>query len=384
MQTDVQGSILVVEDNPSNRDMLVRRLRRQGFQVEAAEHGRVAVAVLAQQPVDLILLDIMMPEMNGYQVLEYLKADARLRHIPVIVVSAIDELESIVRCLELGAQDYLFKPFNPVLLRARVNATLERKRLRDQEQAYLMAVQRDMERGRRIQAGFLPEQLPQPGGWEVAAVFQPAREVAGDFYDAFVLPGDRLVLVIADVCDKGVGAALFMALIRSLIRTYAEQMPAEPLLAVAQTNAYLTRHHARGRIHMFATLFFGVLDCTTGNLRYINAGHHAPMLLDAGVVSQTLDPTGPAVGLIGDASFAVGEISFDTGATLLCYTDGLTEARRLGGELFGDERLQAVVQLPVATAAALLAQIDAAVDVYLADAPRSDDMTLLAVRRDDS
>ncbi|MCF8468356.1 MAG: response regulator [Sneathiella sp.] len=129
--------ILVVDDNEDNRFTLVRRLKRSGYvQIETAVDGRDALAKLGSAPFDLVLLDIMMPGMDGYEVLEYLKKDMSLRHVPVIMISAADQLESVVKCIELGAEDFLPKPFNATLLRARVSASLEKKGLRDQEQAY--------------------------------------------------------------------------------------------------------------------------------------------------------------------------------------------------------------------------------------------------------
>jgi two-component system cell cycle response regulator len=136
------GSLLVVDDNAINRLMLSRHIERQGHTAAVAENGIQALEMLRSQPFDLVLLDIMMPEMDGYAVLETLKADPALRDIPVIMISALDELDSVVRCIELGAQDYLPKPFNPVLLRARIGACLERKRMRDQEVLYLQQVAR--------------------------------------------------------------------------------------------------------------------------------------------------------------------------------------------------------------------------------------------------
>jgi putative two-component system response regulator len=131
-----QGTMLVVDDNEMNRDMLSRRLEKQGHIVATAENGCQAIEMLRTRPFDLVLLDIMMPEMNGYEVLEKVKSDMALRQIPVIVISAVDQMESVVRCIELGAEDYLPKPFDPVLLRARVGASLERKRLYDLEENY--------------------------------------------------------------------------------------------------------------------------------------------------------------------------------------------------------------------------------------------------------
>src|SRR5213080_2460557 len=134
------SSLLVVDDNSMNRIMLSRYITKLGYQATLAENGRQALDKLQGEPFDLVLLDVQMPEMDGYQVLEQLKADPRLRDLPVIMISAVDELESVVTCIELGAQDYLSKPFNPVLLRARLTACLERKRLRDQEVDYLRQV----------------------------------------------------------------------------------------------------------------------------------------------------------------------------------------------------------------------------------------------------
>jgi CheY-like chemotaxis protein len=136
------GLVLVVDDNALNRDVLSRRLERQGHTVAVADNGRVAVEMVTEQKFDLVLLDVMMPEMNGYQVLQRLKGDAALRDIPVIMISALEEIDSVVRCVALGAEDYLPKPFNPVLLRARIGACLEKKRLRDQELDYLQQVAR--------------------------------------------------------------------------------------------------------------------------------------------------------------------------------------------------------------------------------------------------
>ncbi len=133
--------VLVADDDEPSRIYFSRQLRQHNLQVILAENGKQALELAASQPLDLILLDILMPGMNGFQVLEALKAIPTLNHVPVIMVSGLDDLDSLIRCIELGAEDYLFKPLNPVLLRARINACLERKRLRDQEQAYLHQLQ---------------------------------------------------------------------------------------------------------------------------------------------------------------------------------------------------------------------------------------------------
>jgi class 3 adenylate cyclase/CheY-like chemotaxis protein len=181
-----QGRVLVVDDNEANRDLLARRVRRQGHAVTVAEDGVQALELMRQEPFDLVLLDIMMPHMNGYQVLEHLKTDPNLRHIPVIVISALDDINSIVECIELGAEDYLAKPFNAVLLAARITNSLEKKRLRDQEQFYLEQLHAEKERSEQLLLNILPkpivEQLKQ-GEHNIADSFAKATVLFADIVD---------------------------------------------------------------------------------------------------------------------------------------------------------------------------------------------------------
>lgn len=181
----LSGHLLVVDDNETNRDMLSRRLRHQGYRVSVAEDGRRALQAVRDQPVDLVLLDVLMPEMDGYETLRQLKANPSLRDIPVIMISALDEIQSAVRCIEHGAEDYLPKPFNPVLLRARIGACLEKKWLRDQEVLYLQDVSRVTSAAGAIESGqFAVDMLAEVGKrpdelGQLARVFQRmAQEVA--------------------------------------------------------------------------------------------------------------------------------------------------------------------------------------------------------------
>jgi adenylate cyclase len=151
------GHMLVVDDNELNRDLLCRRLKQQGYTYAAARHGQEAIELLGAQTFDVVLLDIMMPEMNGYEVLERMKDNPDLRHIPVIMISAVDELESVIRCIEMGAEDYLPKPFNATLLKARIGASLEKKRLRDQERAHLLEIDAQRKRADDLLRVILPD-----------------------------------------------------------------------------------------------------------------------------------------------------------------------------------------------------------------------------------
>lgn len=381
------GRILVVDDNESNRDVLSRRLRRSGYEVETAVDGRKALEAVRDGDFDLVLLDIMMPELNGYQVLERLKSDEEHRHVPVLMISAVDDMDSVVRCIELGADDYLPKPFNPTLLKARVQASLTKKRLHDSERIYARSLERELEIGRQIQVGFLPTDLPRPDGWDVAARFQPARQVAGDFYDVFEVGTDRIALVIADVCGKGVGAALFMALFRTLIRAYTDRANEEVskhcgdvlVETVSATNEYVRSVHRSA--HMFASMFFAVLDIETGNVDYVNAGHLPPLVIDPAGSLRKLERSGPAVGLMSDVAFRAHGTNLRSGDTLVGFTDGVIEARDAEREFFTEDRLIELLSRPAASAAEVLDRIEASVRDFSGDSAPSDDLTLIAVRR---
>ena len=374
-----------------NRDLLSRRLQQQGHTVLRAENGRQALEMIAAEEFDLVLLDIMMPELDGYAVLEQLRADKTLDRLPVIMISAVTEIESVVRCIEIGATDYLPKPFNTVLLRARVGATLEKKRLRDRERLWAKSLERELEIGREIQQSFLPDELPQPAGWEIAATFQPARQVAGDFYDAFPLAGgSRIGLVVADVCDKGVGAALFMALFRSLLRAFTERAfaggDAAPddgrlLSTVVSTNDYIARTH--GRSNMFATAFVAVLDPATGSTVWVNAGHEAPVVAGPSRnPAERLGPTGPALGMMPDMTFRARQTVLAPGETLFAFTDGVTDSKDPAGRFFTEERLLDLVSKGATSSKVLLEVVGTAVAAHAAGSEPSDDITMLAVRRD--
>jgi serine phosphatase RsbU (regulator of sigma subunit) len=383
-----------VDDVEANRDVLARRLRQQGHQVATVSNGREALERMRAEEFDLVLLDIMMPEMDGYRVLECLRADAALRHVPVIMISAVDEIDSVVRCIELGAADYLSKPFNSVLLKARVHATLARKRLRDREQLYAKSLERELEIGREIQASFLPERLPEAPGWRIAACFRPARQVAGDFYDAFELEDGRIGLVVADVCDKGVGAALFMALFRTLLRAAAglnlarsssatsaeDAAGAHVHDAIQLTNDYIARIH--GRSNMFATVFFGALDCASGSLVYVNAGQELPIVKRASGRIERLEASGPAVGLMPELSFELRRVVLAPGDLLLAFTDGVTEARAPSGALSTEAPLLEIAGRPHGGPAELLRRLEQFVVEHTGGADPTDDVTMLAVERE--
>jgi class 3 adenylate cyclase len=206
---NLTGTVLLVDDDEMNRDMLSRRLERQGHEVILAENGRQALAILKTNCVDLILLDILMPELDGLQTLEQLKADETLRHTPVIMLSALDEIDRVVRCIEVGADDYLAKPFNPVLLKARINACLEKKRLRDQEQAYLEQLQSEREKSERLLLNILPASVAdrlKDGETVIADTFPNVTVLFADLVDftrlASRISAGELVRLLNDIFSQ--------------------------------------------------------------------------------------------------------------------------------------------------------------------------------------
>jgi sigma-B regulation protein RsbU (phosphoserine phosphatase) len=381
--------ILVVDDLELNRDLLVRRMHRLGHATGVAVNGRIALEMLRAQPWDLVLLDITMPVMDGYDTLQQIRADAQLAQLPVVMISAIDDTDSVVRCLALGADDYVPKPFNPLVLQARIEASLAKKRLQDHKSQLLAALSRELQVGQRIQLGFLPAQLPQVDGWTLGASCMPARQVGGDFYDAYRLPNGTLAICVADVCDKGVGAALYMALFRTLLRAMACQAnpgevpaetPAETLVrSVAFTNDYIATVH--GHENMFATVFFALLEPDSGNLHYLNAGHEAPLVQQAaGAPIERLGVTGPAVGLLAAQRCTVKALTLQPGARLLLYTDGATEAKGAAGA-FGEDALARLLTTATGTAQASVDDVCTQLAEHVGECEPHDDVTLFAVMR---
>jgi serine phosphatase RsbU (regulator of sigma subunit) len=390
--------VLVVGAATADRDALASDVRREGHVADAAGAAGEALQKLRTGPFDLVLLDARTPGMDGPPFLEALRNDAELARMPVIVVSA-DDRDVLERLLASGADDYLPAVFGPAMLRARLSAALDRQRLHDAE-----SLSREMDVARNIQRDFLPETLPLARGVQLEAVLQPARQVSGDFYDAFLLPpSGTIVLVVGDVCDKGVGAALFMALFRSLIRASADPIgggaiqmiggrrtivrqsleaatPADLLTRVAGfTNDYIARLH--GRTNMFATVFLGALDPSDGQLDYVNAGHEPALVIAPDGTTRELRPTGPALGLMPEVTFGAGQATVERGHGFFAFTDGLVEARSPAGEAFGAERLRDALRGNNTSASTLVRGVMEALHAFTGQAEPHDDVTLLAATR---
>jgi sigma-B regulation protein RsbU (phosphoserine phosphatase) len=233
----------------------------------------------------------------------------------------------------------------------------------------------------RIQEGILPDGAPTLHGWDVAARLEPARETSGDFYDFIPLPHNKWAVVIADVTDKGLGAAVFMALCSTLIRTYAARYPTLPAIAMSTVNERILSD-TRGSL--FVTAFYGILELDIGRLRYVNAGHNPPFMISSSKSKQVdrLTRTGMPLGVSQDASWQQKYVKFSPGDTLVLYTDGVTEAQNRMGTMFGDQRLLDVIRSNQGRPATVIQQaVLDEVQRFTGGAPREDDIALMILSR---
>jgi sigma-B regulation protein RsbU (phosphoserine phosphatase) len=307
---------------------------------------------------------------------------------PILSTEKAEPLGGIHLALERLYFEETVMDLGPALqvLATQIASALHQADVQAQTLAHQKTVQ-ELDFAWQIQASFLPDTLPQIEGWQLAAALNPCKETSGDFYDVISLPNGRLGILIADVADKGMGAALFMALSRTLIRTYAVEHQSQPELVLQSTNQRILTDT---RNDMFVTVFYGILDLNTGQLTYANAGHNPPYLLKAGslnsslegVKSQGLRNTGMPLGILEEASWEAKSIGLAHGDTLIMYTDGITEAQNLQDEFFGDNRLLATTQYNLsASALAIQNAVLAAVDRFSDAGAQCDDETLLIIKR---
>jgi sigma-B regulation protein RsbU (phosphoserine phosphatase) len=384
-----KADILIVDDTPANLHLLSRMLAEQGYRARPVPDGPLALAAVQAESPDLILLDIRMPDMDGYQVCEHLKRDAETRDIPIIFISALDATQDKVRAFTVGGVDYVTKPFQCEEVLARVETHLALRRLTQQLQdanKQLQEANSKMERelalAGEVQASFLSHKLPDIPGWQLAVTLEPSRETCGDFYDVYLLPDGRLGFLVADVVDKGAGAALFMALSWTLIRTYAAEYPTQPELVLSAVHRRILEDT---ETNMFVSVFYGILDPVTGAVSYCNAGHPPPYLLSAqgGSAVQTLRRTGMVLGVAEDAAWEQEVVQLAPGDALVLYTDGVTEARNERDTFFKEDRLLECVQAVRGRSAREIQNaILADVREFVGDASQSDDIALMVVARD--
>ncbi|HVU24674.1 MAG TPA: SpoIIE family protein phosphatase [Opitutus sp.] len=351
----IPGHILVVDDNPGNRDMLIRQLERQGHTVGEAGDGRAALARLHAEAFDVVLLDMMMPVLDGFGTLVQMKSDPTLRHLPVIMISALDELGNVVSCIERGAEDYLPKPFNPTLLRARIGAALEKKRFRDQEQRYVSTIEEtqarlkaELDEAERYVRSIIPP--PVTGGpvqvdWRLI----PSTELGGDSFGYHWIDPDHFALYLLDVCGHGVGAALLSVTAINVLRNAA--LPGVDFrdpgaMLTALNEAFLMEKQN----DMYFTIWFGVWEPSTRTLRFATAGHPPALLATpAGDGRREIDllkGTGMILGGMSGVTYKTFARQIPGPASLFVVSDGTFEIKRPDGSMWSTAEFQAFFAAP--------------------------------------
>jgi serine phosphatase RsbU (regulator of sigma subunit) len=369
--------ILVVDDVKANVDVLVQALK-DDYKLSVALDGESALKIVSRTSLDLILLDIMMPGIDGFEVCRQLRASKETREIPVMFLSSLEDVADKARGFEAGGNDYLTKPFEILEVKARVRSLVKAKAYAD---AVKEAMERDLRIAREIQMGILPQDLSpctSGTGLDIHAMLEPAQQVGGDLYEALRI-GERVVVALGDVSTKGIPASLFMAVTTTLLRSMARQFEA-PDEVLRRVNSELAASNPRG---MFVTLCCAVFDPPTGRVVCASAGHHAAVHLAPGTPPRLVfSSTGPVLGLIPGARYSSETLSLAPGETLVLFSDGVSEAFDAAENLFGEERLlEQLAREPGGTAAETVASILGAVRRHAAGAPQSDDVTIVAVRR---
>jgi sigma-B regulation protein RsbU (phosphoserine phosphatase) len=339
-------TILIVDDAPENLDLLSGILKHT-YKVKVAKSGEHALKVIAKSAPDLILLDVMMPEMDGYEVCRQLKSDDSTKDIPIIFVTAMEQESDETKGFELGAADYLTKPISPSVAQVRIKTQLALKAsMEELRDAYdIIELQKDrmqqeLNVGRDIQLAMVPKDFPNSNNFSVHAALEPAREVGGDFYDVFNIDDDHICLCIGDVSGKGVPAALFMAVAKTLINSRASSGSSTARI-VTHANDELSKNNDGC---LFVTLFVCILNTRTGELMTTNAGHNPPFLKHIdGSITVLPRCNGPGVAVIEGATYTENTIQLQKDDILLLFTDGVTEADDLDGTLFGEDKLKRIL-----------------------------------------
>lgn len=388
MDFDLKVKIMVVDDEvdlePLIRQTFRQHIRKNEYDFVFAYNGLDALAKLIEYPdIGVILSDINMPEMDGLTLLSKLK-ELKNPSLKTVVVSAYGDMENIRTAMNRGAFDFLTKPINFEDLEITINKTLEEIRLQRKavhEHDQLISIQRDLNVAREIQQGILPQvfpPFPNRNDFEIFATMVAAKEVGGDFYDFFMIDEDRLGFVIGDVSGKGIPAAIFMAVSRTLIRaTGLKGMP--PGECLAYVNSLLCNESVSC---MFVTVFYGILNLKTGELDYANAGHNPPFILNENGQFKIVESLGDIIlGVYDNAEYKSKSTLLKPKEGILLYTDGVTEAFDTKGNEYGEERLKHLFSsFENYTAIKTVNSVVEDVNAFSHGAPQSDDITLLYLK----
>jgi phosphoserine phosphatase RsbU/P len=370
--------VLIVDDVKANVDVLVQALRDE-YRLSVALDGTTALRSVENNPPDLVLLDIVMPDLDGYEVCRRLRASERSRELPVMFLSSLEEVENKTRGFEVGGNDYLTKPFELLEVKARVRSLLKAKAYAD---AVREAAARDLRIAREIQTGILPAD-PNAAiagtGLEVHAVVEQAREIGGDLYEVMRISDRHVLVAVGDVSGKGVPAALFMAVAVTVLRTLARQ-DFEPDEILRRLNDALTEQNPRG---MFVTLQCLVFDFERQMVSCAGAGHLPLVLVSPGQPPRlACYSSGRPAGMMPFNPIERETLPLEPGATFVLFSDGVAEAMNAEEDFYGEDRLLAALAAAPAgiTPVDVVTRVLADVRRFTAGARQSDDITILAAR----
>jgi phosphoserine phosphatase RsbU/P len=369
--------ILLVDDAKANLDILVEGLRSD-HKLSLALNGETALQIAARMPPDLVLLDIVMPGLDGYEVCRRLRRMPETAEVPIMFLSALEEVQNKTLGFEAGGNDYLTKPFEMLEVKARVRSLLKAKAYSD---AVKEQIASELRVARDIQMGMLPHDfapMQRAYGVELSAMLEPAREVGGDLYGVCAAADQRLVLFLGDVSGKGLPASMFMVRAVSLARLLSREI-AEPERILARLNDELSADNPSG---MFVTFLCARFEPGSGSLTVANAGHCRPVLLRPGQPpSWAVRNLGTALGFEPGLEFERTELSLHAGDALVFYTDGVSEAFNEQEECYGNERLLADAGAFAGQAASsITAGLLQRVRAFAGGAPQSDDIAILVLR----
>jgi sigma-B regulation protein RsbU (phosphoserine phosphatase) len=378
--------ILVVDDEidlePLIRQKFRRQIREKTYDFVFAFNGLEALAKIIEYPeIGVVLSDINMPEMDGLTLLAKLK-ELKNPGLKTVIVSAYGDMDNIRTAMNRGAYDFVTKPVNFEDLEITINKTLEeimsvRRSMEEHDQ--LVSIQHDLNVAREIQQAILPKVFPPfplQHNFDIYASMIAAKEVGGDFFDFFLIDSNHLGFVIGDVSGKGIPAAIFMAVSRTLIRaTGLKGVSARECMCYV--NNLLCNESVSS---MFVTVFYGILDTATGEVEYVNAGHNPPYLLTASGIRKIPMTGGIVLGIMEDFEFYAKRFTMEPGEKLFLYTDGVTEAFNGEAVAYGEERLEEFLGLRLDNSIeSIIKESLDDVNVFVDGAPQSDDITLLSI-----
>lgn len=385
MNSEEAAKILVVDDEPRNVKILQIHLEARGFTVLTAGDGDDALEIISEDLPDLILLDINMPRVDGFEVLTNVRADNRTAFIPIIMITALrDTQENRIKAVEAGADDFIEKPFNSFEVLARIKSLLRIKFYHDTLEQYNARLEAELQMARSVQEIIIPQNGTQDlAGCKIASYYKPTLAVGGDFFDIWEIEENRVGVLISDVMGHGASAALVTVFIKTVLTEHREQVQDNPAELLQRLN---TRFNdiISSRLFMFATAFCGVFDTKKQQLICANAGHPSPFLQHGTLLECeriTDEQTGNGLGIRRDSEYQNCTYPFDSSSRAFLYTDGAYEVKNVHGEVFSLDRLESVITKSKEDAPwDLIQSVSNTITEFTVDSPSEDDLTLIAVQ----